>query len=68
LAPVIAAATNFVEYLRDFEAIFEKAQVSGIQVKMSDEKKTRVRVPLMDSLLPEKFSNILQRRNRQLKV
>jgi hypothetical protein len=40
-------ATNFVDYLCEFEAIFEKAQVSGTQGKLFDEKnRGRVRVPL----------------------
>jgi hypothetical protein len=44
--------TNFINYLREFEALFEKALtgVSGTQGKLSDKKnrgrKSRVRVPL----------------------
>jgi hypothetical protein len=46
-------ATNFVEYLREFEAIFEKAltRVTGAQGKLFDEKnrgrKSHVRVPFI---------------------
>jgi hypothetical protein len=48
-------ATNFVNYLREFEAIFEKALtwVSGTQRKKYDEKNrgfiSRVRIPLSTS-------------------
>jgi hypothetical protein len=48
-------ATNFVDYLREFEAIFEKALtcVSGTQgsclMKKNRGRKSRVRVPLINS-------------------
>jgi hypothetical protein len=72
-------ATNFVEYLREFEAIFEKAWtcVSGVQGKLFDEKnrsrKSRVRVPLnfnenATGFSNEKFSGWLLYSNNETKM
>jgi hypothetical protein len=50
-------ATKFVDYLREFEVIFEKAltRVSGAQGKLFDKKKLRLKISCQGPLDLEKL-------------